>query len=287
MLCNMSEPLDIGALRALQAVKKCGGVTAAAEALCLSQSAVSHKIRRLEGALDCTLLSRRAGAPLLTETGERLLRYAERIISLQEEALASLGVRPLKGTIRFGVTEDITSSGLAAILGRFARLYPNVNVRSSVAQSLTHAAAVDAGGLDLAVIEVFAREVRSKDRVIREDKLVWAAAPDFVPVPGRPWPFLAFDDNCFYRRWAFSQDEPDAGLTTVMDCASIEGVVAATRAGLGVSLLNERHVPGDLAVLDHEALPHPPAVAHVLRRAGRLRSEAVDALAAEIVAELK
>ncbi|MEM1199977.1 MAG: hypothetical protein AAGI06_11775 [Pseudomonadota bacterium] len=46
-----------------------------------------------------------------------------------------------------------------------------------------------------------------------------------------------------------------------------------------------RVIMADL-VLDDEALPAPPAVAHVLRHSGA-RSEAVDDLAAEIVAELK
>ena len=56
-----SRRLEIDALRTLWAVRNHGGVTRAAEALGLSQSAVSHKIKRLETSLDCQLLSRRPG----------------------------------------------------------------------------------------------------------------------------------------------------------------------------------------------------------------------------------
>ena len=72
----MPERLDIEGLRALVAISVHGGVTRAAEYLALSQPAVSHKIRRLEYILDCELLARRAGGPLFTEAGSRLLDYA-------------------------------------------------------------------------------------------------------------------------------------------------------------------------------------------------------------------
>ena len=65
--------LDIDALRALRAIQQHGGVTRAAEALGLTQSAVSHKVKRLETSLDCDLLNRRAGAPMFTSAGQDLL----------------------------------------------------------------------------------------------------------------------------------------------------------------------------------------------------------------------
>ena len=78
----MVERLEIDALRALRAIRAHGGVTKAASHLGLSQSAVSHKIKRLEAALDCTLLARQAGGPLFTDAGARLHDYAVRITNL-------------------------------------------------------------------------------------------------------------------------------------------------------------------------------------------------------------
>ena len=79
--------LSISALKALSAVADQGGVIRAAEKLALSQSAVSHKIKRLEESLGCVLLNRRAGGPLLTEDGYHLLAYGRRIVSLHDEAV--------------------------------------------------------------------------------------------------------------------------------------------------------------------------------------------------------
>ena len=132
----MNRRLEISALQTLCAVQDHGGVTRASEHLSLSQSAVSHKIKRLESSIDCELLSRRAGAPALTAEGERLVAYARRILALHDEALLSLGKRSLSGKIRLGMTEDTTSSDLSRILGRFTRLHPNISVRTHVRQSL-------------------------------------------------------------------------------------------------------------------------------------------------------
>src|SRR5215510_6732838 len=82
-----AQRLDIDALRALCAIEDSGGVTRAAELLGLSQSAVSHKVKRLESSLECELLRRRPGAPLFTAAGQDLLAYAKRILGIHDEAL--------------------------------------------------------------------------------------------------------------------------------------------------------------------------------------------------------
>lgn len=128
--------LDIDALRALRAIQQHGGVTRAAEALGLTQSAVSHKVKRLETSLDCDLLNRRAGAPMFTSAGQDLLDYAARILGLHDEALLSLTKTDLAGRIQLGLTEDTTCTDLSRILGRFHRLHPQVAVRTKVRMSV-------------------------------------------------------------------------------------------------------------------------------------------------------
>ena len=91
--------LEIDALRALWAIRHHGGITRAAEALGLSQSAVSHKVKRLETSLDCDLLGRKPGGAMFTAAGEDLLDYAGRILGLHDEALLSLSKTSLKGRI--------------------------------------------------------------------------------------------------------------------------------------------------------------------------------------------
>lgn len=278
--------LDVDALRALKSVADHGGVTRASRHLALSQSAISHKIKRLEDHIECRLLNRRSGLPLLTETGERLLGYANRILALHDEAAATLSRRTLTGNIRMGMTEDMTSSGLAQVLARFARVFPDVSVRVHVAQSLILQEQVDGGGIDLGVMQVFADDVREGDVVLFRHRLCWAKARDFdLPSEG-PVPFLAYDDRCFYKAWLVENaGSMGREFRTVLECSSNAGILAGIEAGLGVSIVNEEHLSPGMEIVSQEGFLHPPAIAYVVRIGAKTGSNAVRALSDGIAKE--
>jgi len=281
----MASKLDIGALQALCAIRDNGGVTRAAHRLALSQSAVSHKIRRLEEALGCKLLDRRPGRPAFTPEGERLLHYARRMLAIHDEAVASLSTDPLNGLVRLGVTEETTHGALARVLGRFARLQPDVTVLTEVSQSLTIQAQLDRGEIDVGIFQLFPDQRRTDDTLLSESKLAWVKARDLELDWARPLPFLAFDETCFYRRWAMDAAPlPPHGFSTVMRCASLSGILSAVRSGLGISLLNAGHVDADMETIT-EALATPPSVATVARLGKSAQSRAVRALIRQIVEE--
>lgn len=282
----MSERLEIDSLRALLAVIRCGGVTRAAEQLGLSQSAVSHKMRRLEQSLGCELLARRAGGPLLTEAGERLRKYAQRMVELHDEAIADLGRKQLAGTVRLGMTEDTATSDFARILGRFTRLYPDVSVHTRTGQSLNVQNWLNAGELDIAVIQVFETDVQPDDLVLFEDTLHWVKSSDFDFDPSASVPFLAFDENCFYRQWGFGDGLANGHrLNTVLECPSAAGIQSAVRSGLGLALLNGLHVTSDMDIVEG-VFPAPPKITFVARAHPRRRTAQVIALMEEIRGEL-
>ncbi len=278
--------LDIDALRALRAIQQHGGVTRAAEALGLTQSAVSHKVKRLEISLDCDLLNRRAGAPMFTSAGQDLLDYAARILGLHDEALLSLTKTDLAGRIQLGLTEDTTCTDLSRILGRFHRLHPQVSVRTKVRMSVVLRSMLDRGELDAAIVQIFAHEVRPTDVVLFREGLHWvklAGSP--LPADG-PIPFLSFDDDCFYRHWALDIGQDDGALLeTVFECSSAAGIVAGVLAGLGVALLSDRHIRPEMEIIRTQ-LPSPPDLAYVVRRTRKARNPALDSLIAEVEAEV-
>lgn len=277
----LNQQLDINVLRTLCAIEDFGGITRASEHLSLSQSAVSHKIKRLESNIDCDLLTRRTGAPLLTKDGQRLVAYARRILSLHDEALLSLSKQPLFGKIRMGMTEDTTSSDLSRILGRFIRLHPNVSVRTHVRQSLTLEEELERGEIDLAVMQIFKHRRLPTDLILYEDQLHWVKAQDLVLNFDRPLPFLAYDDKCFYKHWAMASD---LGLETVLECASSAGIVSAVQAGLGIALLSGQNLTDEMQVIEEQFLV-PPEVSFIVRVGQKTRSKLVSALANEVALE--
>lgn len=276
-----SRRLEIDALRALSAIRQHGGITKAAAALGLSQSAVSHKIKRLEVSLDCDLLGRKSVGPMFTAAGEDLLDYAGRILGLHDEALISLSKTPLAGRLLLGLTEDTACTDLARMFGRFRRLHPNVALRAKVRMSLVLRAMLERGELDAAIVQVFSHEVRPNDVVLYREKLHWVKHPELMIGKDEPIPFLSFDDECFYRKWALDIGQVDTVLETVFECSSAAGIVSAVNATMGVALLSDRHIHGEMQIMT-DRLPMPPSLAYVVRRARRSRNQALESLIVEI-----
>jgi DNA-binding transcriptional LysR family regulator len=121
---------ELGDLAAFLAVAEERSFTRAAARLGLSQSALSHTIRRLEARLGLRLLLRTTRSVAPTEAGERLaeaLRPAFDGIDARIEALSALRDRP-SGTIRITAGEHAAQTVLWPVLERFLPLYPDVRV---------------------------------------------------------------------------------------------------------------------------------------------------------------
>src|SRR5262249_15939965 len=77
----MVEPIDSRQLRAFATLARTGSFTQTARELRLSQSAISHAMKALEGEVRCRLLDRVGKTVMLTQAGEHLLAHAERILA--------------------------------------------------------------------------------------------------------------------------------------------------------------------------------------------------------------
>lgn len=126
-------------LLAFVAVGQERSFTRAAAKLGVSQSALSHTIRELEGRLGVRLLTRTTRSVSPTEAGERLLqtlgpRFEE--IEAEIAAVRELRVRPA-GTIRITATENATETILVPKLAPLLRKYPDIEVEITIDYGLT------------------------------------------------------------------------------------------------------------------------------------------------------
>lgn len=288
--------LDIDSMRALTAIAETGGITRAAKRLNLSQSAVSHKMKRLERRLGRSLFARVDGRVALNRDGERLLDYAHRMIRLHDEACASFHQSDLAGELRIGITEDVTAPGMAQILSSFATSFPNVALTSRVAHSPELVHWLEQGELDMALIEVFESELLDGDHALGRQQVAWLVAEDFNPGDARRVPFVAYHRNCFYKAWAeraLAREQRE--LRVVFECPSIDGMVNAVRSGLGIGLVNldvfeqlQAGRRGDSRGLriERTQLPQPPPIQHVARFGKGMPTEQMDKLLELIMHEL-
>ncbi|AWK86275.1 LysR substrate-binding domain-containing protein [Azospirillum thermophilum] len=253
----MSLPdLDIDALRAFVTVADAGGFTAAAERLGRTQSAISVKIKRLEDALGRRVFERTSRSFAVTRDGELLLGYARRLLELNDETVRRFAEPAAEGDLRLGVAEYFVPQHLATVLGRFAKVYPRVNVEVQVGMSSEMVAALDAGDLDLVIAKRENGERRG--RMIWRDPLRWAAPVSFtLPDPSLPVPLCALRAPCMFRGLAIKAlAETGRPWRLVYTSSSMIGVQAAVRAGLGVTVLGESSVVEGMRVLGpEEGLP--------------------------------
>jgi len=279
--------LDIDSLRTLRAIVESGSFTGAAARLHLTQSAVSWKIKRLEERLGHALLVRDGKTTEPTEMGHELLLHAERILTAHDEAVASLKLRELSGTVRFGCNDEPQIDQVAEIIRGFRQEHPKVGVHTRIGLSSVVGAWLRAGELDLAIIQVLEDEIKEHDVVLRTDRLGWFASPELTLEEDGSVPLITFGPRGFYR--AFTERLlREAGFehSVVVECESTSGVIAAVEAGLGVAVLNENHPVAVDSVMRGEELGLPsglPGVQLVARRSQRSRDTAVRALQGALV----
>lgn len=117
-------------LRSFVAVADLGSLSRAAEAVHVTQSAVSAQIKRLEDQLGCRLFTRTTRSVALTPQGEVLLGYARSILTLNEQAVLRLAVSPRRRTtVRVGCSEGLPADWLFATLRSSATSAPKSRSR--------------------------------------------------------------------------------------------------------------------------------------------------------------
>lgn len=240
---------DPALLRAFVAVKEAGGFTRAAQRLNLTQSAISHQIRRLEEQVGRQLLYRTTRTLTLTEDGEDFLHYAEKILDTLDAMSQRFRPSPITGVVRFGVLENFLGDRLPVLLRQYGRAFPSVRLDVSVGMNLDLMPMIKAGELDLAVVML---APGSKEGApLRRTQFVWAAAEAFDAAPGASLPFAFFPSPCINRQVGLSALEGrNVPWHVVFTSQSQQGIRAAVLAGLAVTVLARDDVEPGMKILD-------------------------------------
>ncbi|MGH9862963.1 MAG: LysR family transcriptional regulator [Candidatus Acidiferrales bacterium] len=122
--------MELRDLEVLRAVAQEKSFSRAAKRLFRTQPAISLGVRRLEDELGETLFDRSSKVPALTDAGELLLDYAERLVNLREEIRPALAeLRHLqRGRVRIGANET-GALYLLPVIARYRRRHPQVKVQ--------------------------------------------------------------------------------------------------------------------------------------------------------------
>ncbi|MDE2261795.1 MAG: LysR family transcriptional regulator [Gammaproteobacteria bacterium] len=122
--------MNLHHLSVFLAIARTGSLTAAAHKLHISQPALSRELKAFEDRLGVTLFERHAKGMRLTQAGEVLRRYAERLFELEHAAEAAMRevAGALSGRLTIGASNTIGTYVLPRVLATFRRERPEVQV---------------------------------------------------------------------------------------------------------------------------------------------------------------
>jgi DNA-binding transcriptional LysR family regulator len=228
--------LDPRLLRTFIAIIEAGGFTRAAERLHMTQSTLSQQLARLEEAVGQTLVDRDARPIRPSAAGERLLGYARRIMTLQNEATAALGNPAGTTPIHIGLPEDVFGRPMARLFSEFSRRHQEIRLDVSAGLSRDLTRRYRGGEFDIVVVKEPAPS--SDCRASFPEATGWFESRDAPGAWPDPVPLVTFPPGGLYRETMFDRIERERRHWYVaFSGSSLNNVLVAVEGGLGITLL--------------------------------------------------
>ena len=262
----MIEPLDSRQLRAFAALARTGSFTTTARELHLSQSAISHSMKALEGQVRCRLLDRVGKSITLTQAGEQLLVHAEKILSEMQaarERLSELG-KWGHGRLRICTSTTACQYILPAVLREFKESFPQCVIHIEPGDTTEALELLRHHRIDLALSLEPREETIFDFHPLFEDEL------QFLVSSSHPWARSGKVDRkeitrqrfILYTRTSYLYkmiDEyfhtEEIVIPTSIELGNMEAIKELVKLGLGVSILARWVAQKELAEASLCALP--------------------------------
>ncbi len=259
--------MDLNKLRIFLAAARLQNYTLAGRQLNLSQSAVSHGIRRLEESLGQRLVEWRARRFHLTAEGERLLEVCEDVFRRLDDAEAQLlGGDPRRVRVTLGVTVEFGTTVLVPWLAPRIEAEPRLHVDFVFSNHLERA--LQRREIDLAVDCKPHQQTGLVRTPLFREKYVVVAAPGYlarrpveVPRDLADASLLSLDRDLRWWRNVYEvlPGAPRPGPDGVVLLTHVRGIVHAALAGMGLGLVPKYTILDELAAgLLVEVFPGTP-----------------------------
>ena len=263
--------LDVRRLRVLSEIAARGSFSAAAEALSLTQSAVSQHIAALEREIGTPVVERGSRPVALTEAGHALTRHTTAILARLDGAEQELGeiAGRRRGRLRFGSFPTALATLAPPAFAHFRRRHPEVTLTVVDDHLQRLLPRLEGGEIDLGLIyehealpEIASRDLQRTGLFADEYRAVLPARHrltrrrrplDLADLATEPW-IGGAPDSAWFRVARHACRE--AGFTPRVGFASDDyiAVQALVAAGLGVSLIPGLAVGHPLPGLEVRAL---------------------------------
>ena len=244
-------PLSLRQIRYFIATAETGQVSQAAIDLHVSQSAITTAIKGLEDILGTKLFERQSHGVALTYEGSRFLQHAKHIMATVDEALrmSSHANTEISGRIRLAVSYTVAGYFLPVYLTRFARGFPNIEIRLIEADRARIEQGIIDRTFDLSVMltsNLVNQEDIVYENLIHSRRRLWTGvnhrflkqpAVTLQDIASEPYIMLTVDEasNTALRYWNRTPYRPNVIFKT----SSVEAVRSMVASGMGISILSD------------------------------------------------
>jgi DNA-binding transcriptional LysR family regulator len=295
--------IDLDALGALRAIDASGSVTAAAETLGFTPSAVSQQIKRLEKQAGVPLLERVGRGVMLTVHGRHLAEEGARLLSDLEELQAGLHrqASTVAGHVRLAAFSTAMRGLIAPVLPPVLKAHPELRISLDEREPWDAISHVASGQADLGIahnwgdvpMPVPDHLVRASlttdyaDAVVRRDHPL-AGRESLTPRDLADEDWIATPEGSICRQWLHRMFDGTGRLPRIAHVSlEYDSHLALVRAGLGTALIPRlgRAALGDdlTAVPVTDPVPNRGIIA--VHRASMTDSPAIKALLAALTSE--
>lgn len=243
-------------------VSEKGSFSGAAQALHMTQPAVTMQVQSLEEHFGTKLFYRTTKKIELTEAGRTLLPFAKRSIELigETEAEMSRFTRMLEGRLQLGASLTIGEYILPRVLGLFGKEFPHISIVMKVTNTTQILDDILQHHLNFGLVEapIDHADVHTEAVMSDELKLIMPAGHDLSgPGPVQlqdvlQYPFILREQGSGTRRVMeeeMARRGCDPGdMKIVMELGSTGAVKSAVEANLGISILSQSSVKHELAL---------------------------------------
>ena len=262
-------------LQVFHTVARLLSFTQAAESLHMTQPAVTFQVRQLEEYFNTRLFDRTHNRISLTEAGDRVYQYADRIFELyteMENAVREM-TGEISGSLTIGASTTISEYMLPALLGDFRAKYPEVSIHLKVSNTDGIVSMVENNTIDLGVVEA---PVTNKNLVVDEcrmDQLVAIVPPQHETADKKviklsellEYPFICREEGSGTREvineYMGRAQGCANGLNIAMELGSPEAVKGAVEAGMGISVVSRATIQKELRLGTLVAIELDPKLA--------------------------
>lgn len=226
---------------------RCGSYTRAAALLHVTQSAISHGMKRLEDQLDCKLIYRKGKTTHLTPDGRHFLGQILRVLDGLDRAAESMSGRAAsRGRLNVVLSASMAHAILASVLREYRESYPEISIVVRLEDTPRAIEEVEEGRSDLALVVTNHLPKGLKAHPMMSDRLrlffsplhPWAQRPRITAADlGKEHMLLYQRNSVTFRQTEDFLLKSGQRLGSYVEIPSFEIMKQLARLGLGVALM--------------------------------------------------